>query len=527
MKPRSCVNGLRIKRCLSFISIFLISALLVAEESPAAESVSLQEVLQNITKTDPSILEARKQYESVVAERSIATSEYYPTVGTELSAGPERTKGVPTNDAEENLISTTATLFARQNLYNGGKTTAFVDETDARIKAAAYEVLNVANRVYLETAEAYINVVRAVELLKIAKENALTQERIMHQVREKTEAGFNRYSELYNSESRLVLAQASYISRQQDLNQALVVFHRQFGRLLRPEHFIKPEPTYHFPASVQTAIEVALQTNPALKVAQYNIQTRRHSHEKAAAAYYPTLDFELQGQYRSDTGGEEGETTQSGAYLTLNYTFFDGGFREGNKAREQQSIRKEYQRSYIERRNVNETVRLAWNIKEAEDFKEEYLHQHVLLSEKTLNAFKDEYYVGRRTLLDLLNMENEYTDAQIAMSEAQFSRLTALYRMMQGTGVLLHEHDTGLRKMLNLPAEDGKEMVDYADLDDNRDQDQVLDVLDQCDNSESSSLKPYGCKEKDVNTVGYPHKDGSQLSPYITPTDLNVPTRTN
>ena len=520
MMSKASIRVLKRSLYHSLIVFLIFPALLYAGEPLAADIVSLQVVLENITKTDPSIIEAFNQYQSVLAERSIATSEYYPTVGTVLSTGPERTNGVSTNDKEENLMASSATLFARQNLYNGGKTTAFVEETDARIQAAAYEVLNVANSVYLDCSEAYINVVKARELLVIAKENSLTQERIMRQVREKTEAGFNRLSELYNSESRLALAKASYISRQQDLNQALVTFHRQFGRFLRPEQFIKPEPTYEFPASVQAAIDVALQVHPALKVAKYNIQTRRYTYDKATASYYPTLDFELFGRYTKDTAGDEGDTNNTGALLTLSYTFFDGGLREGNIARDQQSIRKEYQRGYIERRNVNESIRLAWNIKESEDFKKEYLREHVVLSARTLDAFKEEYYVGRRSLLDLLNMENEYTDAQISMVDSQFLELIALYRMMQGTGVLLQEHDTGIREMLNLPPEDSNDMEDYSDLGENRDQDQVLDISDQCDNSEpQSSLKPYGCKEEEANTVGYPYNTVSELSPYITPAD--------
>lgn len=530
MTPNFYISSLKNKLYHLLVSIFIFPALVYAGEPPVGNIVSLQEVLENITQTDPSILEAIKKYQSVLAERSIATSEYYPTVGTVLSAGPESTKGVPTNDVEQNLMTATATLFARQNLYNGGKTTAFVDETDARIHAAAYEVLNVANRVYLDCAEAYINVVKAGQLLQIAEENSATQERIMRQVREKTEAGFNRVSELYNSESRLVLSKASYISRQQDLDQALAIFHRQFGRLLGPEQFVQPEPKYALPASLPEAVDIAFNKHPALKVAEYNIQTSRYTYEKSSAAYFPTLDFELKGQYRSDTGGEEGETTQAGAYLTLNYTFFDGGFREGKKASDQQALRKEYQRAYIERRNVNETMRLAWNIKEAEDSKHGYLTQHVALSAKTLSAFKEEYYVGRRTLLDLLNMENEYTDAQISMSESHFSHLTALYRIMQAAGALLEEHDTGLRKMLNLPAEeiDATDDLDgYAELDGNRDKDQLPDASDQCDNSKpESSNDLYGCSVDSVlPTLGYPHQEDAQLSPYITPQDFVEPVR--
>ncbi len=170
-----------IKKQLPLLFFFhlVFSGVLFAGQLSDSNVVKLANVLDNITRTDPSILEALKKYQSVQAERSIAASEYYPTIGTSLTTGPERTKGVPTNDLEENLLATTASLFARQNLYNGGKTAAFVKETDARILAAAYDVLTVANRVYLDCAEAYINVVKARELLRIAKENASTQERIM------------------------------------------------------------------------------------------------------------------------------------------------------------------------------------------------------------------------------------------------------------------------------------------------------------------------------------------------------------
>ncbi|WP_041277540.1 TolC family protein [Desulfotalea psychrophila] len=528
MSPLFFTKALVKKLYIIPLFCFIFPTLLSAAEQPgSAQPVSLQKVLENITKTNPSISEAMKQYQSVLAERGIANSEYYPTVGMEVAAGPERTKGVSTNDVAENLTSTKASLFARQNLYNGGKTTAFVKETDARIQAAAYEVLNVANNVYLNTSEAYINVIKARDLLAISGRNALTQERIMRQVREKTEAGFKRASELYNSESRLALAKGNYISRKQDLNQALVIFHKQFGRFLHTDQFITPEPTYQIPATLPETIEIAFNTHPALKVAKYNIQTKRYAYEKANAADFPTLDFEVKGQYRDEIDGKEGDTTQVGAYLTFNYTFFDGGLRSSEQSKQKQNVRKEYQRSYVERRNINESVRLAWSIKEADDYKKEYLSEHVTLSAKTLNAFKEEYYVGRRTLLDLLNMENEYTDAQLSFTESQFSHLIAIYRIMQATGALLSEHDTGLRGMLQIAADEKDDLFDaenrraieaYKDLNDNRDQDGLTDTKDQCDNSSpNSTVQPFGCSDNDANNTGYPYEDDSALSPYIVP----------
>jgi outer membrane protein, adhesin transport system len=512
-------------RKMYIVSVFLVillvfSAPVAAEDQPVLPVVGLQEVLQDVTETNPAILEALNAYKSVAAERSIATSEYLPTIGTQLSAGPEKTDGIPTNGEKKNLTATTATLFARQNLFNGGKTTSFVDETDARIKAAAYDVLDAANRVYLDTVEAYINVVRAKELLKIAEQNAYTQEQIMRQVREKTEAGFNRVSELYNSESRLALSKASFISRQQDLNQAMAKFLRQSGRLLEPEQFVEPALPFKVPATLGDTVEIAYHNHPALKVANYNIQTREYTSEKAAAAYWPTLDLELRGQYRDDAGGEEGQTTQAGAFVTFNYTFFDGGLRSGAKARDRQAVNKEKQRAYIERRNVNESVRLAWNIMEAEAVKKNYLIDHVMLSAKTLTAFKEEYYAGRRTLLDLLNMENEYTDAKLSRTESDFSYLISLYRIMQASGVLLDEYDTGLRELLGLPMDKEKDMAGYKNAASDRDKDQVDDELDQCDNSSPGiAADSFGCVKAYVNKVGYPREDQLNQAPYIAPKD--------
>lgn len=487
-------------------------------DEKASGGMTLNRVLEIITQTHPEILEALSRYNSVLAERSIATSGYLPKVGTELSLGQEVTDGVDTNDNRENLTVTTATLYARQNLYNGGKTKAFIDETDARILAAAYDALNIANTVYLETAEAYIKVLQARKMLELSQINVMTQEQILEQVREKTDSGFTRISDLKNSEARLALSRSNYIARQQDLNQAVVKFHREFGRFIKAEDFIMPSPAYEFPETVETTVDIAFNNHPAIDVSQYNIQVRKFGHEKAVSDYLPSVDLELKAQKRSNTGGDEGDTDQLSAMLTLNYTFFDGGARKGQKRSSYESLHKENQRSYVERRNLNETVRLSWNVLQAEIHKKKYLENYVELSSQTLDAFKEEYHIGRRTLLDLLNMENEYNSAMNSKAESDFSYLIAYYRISQATGMLLQEFDTGLREDLNLPAKKGFDLVGYSELPHNRDVDSMEDYWDQCDNSiRGTDTLPSGCKENQGVSLGY--KEPTDVSPYIIPRD--------
>ena len=265
-------------------------------------------------------------------------------------------------------------------------------------------------------------------------------------------------------------------------------------------------------------MDIALRHHPALEVAKYNIQVRKYSYEKAKADYWPTLDLELEARHHNNVNGDVGETDQASAMLKLNYTFFDGGARKGEKGKNYGNLNKEYQRAYVERRNVNQTTRLAWNTLQAEKHKRQYLKEHVDLSLETLEAFKDEYFVGRRTLLDLLNMENEYNAAKNANAESRYAHLAAYYRISQATGLMLEEYDTGLRDHMHLPPKKLYDLKGYEELDRNRDFDSVQDVTDQCDNTVLGTRTEFsGCAQEKVFTVGY--QEPTELSPYILPED--------
>ena len=485
-------------------------------QEPPLEKITLGQVLEIVADTNPEILEAKRRYQSVLAERTIARSGYLPTVGAELAAGPEVTDGVDTNDERKSLTASTATVYARMNLFSGGKTRAIVSETDARILSAAYEVLNVTNKVFLETAEAYINVLQARAIHSLAAKNVKTQEQILSQVREKAASGFNRLSDLKNSESRLALSRSNYMSRQQSLNQAVVKLHRQLGRFVPPEAMTKPSPAFGFPDTVEAVVDVALKNHPALEVAKYNLQVRKFSVDKAKSAYWPTLDFEMKAQRRSDTGGDEGDTDYASAMLKLNYTFFDGGVRKGETLKSNQNLHGENYRGYLERRNVNETVRLAWNIFQAEKQRNLYVRDHVKLSRETLDAFKEEYHIGRRTLLDLLNMENEVNAAESTLAESAASYLIARYRIANASGLMLHEYDAGLRKEMGLKDDALVAELTYPGLAHNRDADAVEDICDQCDNSLlGRDTDPSGCGAPGGFAVGY--QAPTHVAPYIIP----------
>jgi adhesin transport system outer membrane protein len=482
--------------------------------------VPLEDVLKELVITNPEILEALRRYESIKAEIGASKSGFKPNISAEASIGPEVTKGYDNDYERTDLVGSRAGIYARQNIFSGMHTSNYVKETEARIKAAAYDVLDTANEVFLQATAAYLDVLKAAELLELSRQNVNTQAQILRQIKEKTDSGFGRASDLSNSESRFALSRSNYISRQQDLNQAVVKFHRQFGRILLPNEFIAPKPINHLPKTMEEAINIAFHVHPALKVANYNIEVRKHTLEKDKSAYWPSLDLELKAEHANDMNGNEGWKNNASAFLTLSYTLYDGGVRGSRKASNYESMLKEYERSYIERRNVNELVGLAWNIYVAEESKKVFLNEHVSMSERTLGEFKEEYHLGRRTLLELLDMESEYYSARNSFTESEFSHLVARYRLSQATGVLLHEFDTGLYEKLDLEKDKDNFNYDlYKKIGEDRDQDTVRDIFDQCDASlPNTDSLPWGCFGAIPTDVGY--NVPNELSPYVTTTPV-------
>ncbi len=499
-------------------------------DSRAMEMLNLDQALRNVTRSNPAINEAIEEYQSIVAERKVARKGYFPTIGVEAHTGPKYTDGVPTNFKSQKLWENSATGYIRQNLFEGFGTRAYVDETEARIKSAAYRVMNTANTVFLQVAESYINVLNAREQVTIAEKNVMIQARILKQIKERSDSGFGRASDLTHAESRLALSRANYVSLRQDLNQALTKFHRAYGRLLTPEQFVVPSTRFVVPANVQKAVNTALGTHPALGVAQYNIIVRKFSRKRAKAGFWPRLDLYLSSNIRRDTAGERGETKEFGAALQLQYELYDGGARYGEVEKNYRRMLKEYQKAYDERRNVNETVRLAWNILAAEKNKKEFLTEHVRLSQNSLDEFIEEFHAGKRDLLEILDMEIEHYNAQSALVESEYAYLMAYYRTIQAIGTLITEFDTGLYERVGLTQGESFQFYKCVVVDDqckalaremgvegvvtDQDSDNFDDCKDQCDNTaQGAVLEEYGCSNIAPSEFGY--EVPKELKPYI------------
>ena len=398
-------------------------------------SLSLDEAVEHTLNTNPQMQKSISDYIAIQQDLSVAESDYKPTLDFNAAIGKEESDKDRVGDSVS-LTRKETGLVANQNLFRGFQTKYDVKEQEARIKASRYTALQTANTIALRTTEVYIQVLQQKKILDLLLSNVKTHERIYKMIKEKTDAGMSKRSDLEQTHGRLALAYANYISQQNNYQDTLINFERVYGRVLSASDFYTPTMP-DLPASSQSKlIHIAQKYSPTLIVERSNIKTIESQYEKEKSSFYPTVDLELSGDWNKDIDGVQGKDNSYKAMLKLNYNLYNGGSDEAVRIKNMQLISSEQELLNEQERAVIEKVKLAYMSEQILKSEIRCLKIHAKQTRTTADAYAQEYQLGRRTLLDLLNTELEYNSAQQSLQNAMHDRLYARYRVLEASGIL-------------------------------------------------------------------------------------------
>ena len=279
--------------------------------------------------------------------------------------------------------------------------------------------------------------------------NLEAHERTHDQITLRSERGVGRKADMDQSQGRVALARANQIAEQSNLRDAETNYLRVVG--IAAEDLSEPEsPKSLIPETLDDAISLAIENHPTLKSANSDIDSANAQHDTALAVFYPRVDFELGTTANSDLDGITGHNNDVTAMFRLRYNLLNGG---KDKARREETAYLISQASEIRNntyRQVEQSVRLSWNALETVANQMSFFQLHVDSSENSRNAYQQQFSLGQRTLLDLLDSENEVFVARQSLVNAQYDQLFALYRVLNSTGRLLHSLQVVLLKVLAL-----------------------------------------------------------------------------
>ena len=397
-------------------------------------AMPLTYVSSKAIENNPEVQEAWHAFKSSIYGVDAARSGYLPSVDVSASAGYERRNyGV-----EEEYNRNTAELSVTQMLYDGFRTSNTVDRFK-RIQLIRYfELISQTEQTALEASIALLDVQKFKELVQLAEANLQEHESVYQQIEQSVGAGVARAADLEQISGRLSLAQSNVLTEYSNLHDVSARYLRVVGEL--PIHDIKQAnlDENNIPISVNQALDVAYKNSPSFYASLYNIEAQKANAKAQKAAFHPNVDLSARyGSQDRDELGQNETRTEARVGIDISYNLYNGGLDNANLEQAYQDINiAKYQRdqSCID---IRQSLQIAYYNVTILEQKLPALDQHRESSTKVKIAYKDQFDIGQRTLLDVLDAENESFQSTRSYIMALYDRQSAILTMLKEMGKLL------------------------------------------------------------------------------------------
>lgn len=429
------VRGLAVGAGLALLPVASAVAQSLPQGLMSPGSSDLQSVVQQAISTNPEVRAAWRELRASGQDRRAAWGNYLPSVDVNAGVGREDRE----YDGRGSFDTDYAEVALTQMIYDGFATSSEVERLDRAELVRYYELLGASEEVSLEAVRAYLDVQRYRALVRLAQENYAKHLEVFNQIEERTLSGAGRGVDLEQISGRLALAESNLMTEASNLHDVTARFQRIVGGL--PAASLAPAPDFagRLPADVASALDLAFQGNPEFHAAIENIAASRAARTGERAAFHPTLDLVARsGTYKdSDSDSLDERQDRSSIELVASMNLYRGGsdlasFRAASERVEQAINLRE--KACVD---VRQTTQIAYNDTQRLREQLEYLNQHRLSTDRVRGAYQQQFDIGQRSLLDVLDTENEYFEASRAYTNARYDVELADARTLAAMGQLM------------------------------------------------------------------------------------------
>ncbi len=422
----------------SMLTIASACALICGSLPSFASDTNLSDAVQRVLTNNPQVYGAVQQYQSTTFERDAAKAGWRPQVELGLGVGYQELKSPSTANITEKNDTSEASLRVYQTLWDGSATKNEVARQTQRMNSAKHGAVATAENLTLRTAEVYIEVLKHHELTELAKQSLDRHAQIRRQMQARSNAGVGSDGDLSQIKAREALAHSNYVASKSALLNAETNYLRVVGnypvitRMQEPKSLID-----WFSDDPQKEIESALREHPTLKAATADVRSAQAQYSASKSAFMPTVQLEAMQSYDKNINGVAGTYDDTVVGLRFSYDIYAGGKHSAQKkysARQIEVAKAVRDNTHLQ---VIESIRLSLNAFQTLSERESYLRNHVDYALASRNAYREQFKIGKRTLLDVLNTENEYVNAAQALAAAEHDHLFSQYRIVHAKGQLL------------------------------------------------------------------------------------------
>ncbi len=432
------------KSVLSRAVLALVAGLTVVSFVSPAASMTMREAVELAVKTYPEVQAAEEYGKALDQKVNQALAGYLPRLDFTAGYGRERSDNTTTRASANRsghwleLDRGETGLLLKQNIFDGFDTKSKVAQAKAQLKGAQARVALTSDNVALQAVQAYVELVMKHIQLELIKDNVLLHQRILSKVQRKFEGGAGPQADVHQAKSRTYLASANHASNQAAYKNAQAKFTEIVGLPpLTEQDMVRPlVPEELLPKSVEDALEVALRDNPELGAARLTVLAAESGVDVAKAGMMPKVDLELSATNNANVSGVEGHAQSAAAMLRMNYNLFAGGADRARIAEQRNLLDQAKQLQDKTQRALEENTRESWNKLTMALTRIGFMRQHYEVSKQVTASYHDQFKMGKRTLLDVLNSENELFAAKNGLLVEELSYIKSAYELFARMGSL-------------------------------------------------------------------------------------------
>ena len=401
-----------------------------------ASADDLREALVSAYRTNPTLTGQRQTLNATDATVAIARAAGRPQVTSQVGINRNITQtGILKTGVAGEELSATAQLSVP--LYSGGAVKNSVRAAETRVEAGRATLRAVEGDVFTQAVSAYMDVIRDRAIVELNANNVRVLTTNLEATRDRFQIGDLTRTDVAQSEARLQLGRSQLADAQGRLTASEAVYRQVIGH--PPGQLAAPPPLPPLPTTPDEAVRIALANNPDLVAITRQAAAAGYDVNVARASRLPTLSAVGRATYVNELGAHNSGPipntgNQTSVGLSTNIPIFQGGL-PGARIREAQALEGQVLEQVVgTERAVVQTTRSAFAAYDAAQKSIQSQTVAVQANELALEGARAEQSVGTRTVLDVLNAEQELLNSQVLLVTAKRDAYVAGFQLLNAMG---------------------------------------------------------------------------------------------
>ncbi|MDR2051066.1 MAG: TolC family outer membrane protein [Deltaproteobacteria bacterium] len=404
-------------------------------------SLNLKDSIEAALRNNPTIKAFQEYRQAAEFDVSRAYSGYFPKVNLQAGVGLEQWEDSTTRNKaydqrkDKYYGRSDASMSITQNIWDGSATSSRVGISKAMLESAEYRLIDNAEVLSLDAILAHIEICRQRKLLSLAEINLRNHQSILASQMERQAAGVANLSDVTQTQARVARAESTLTETTASLETAISNYKRLTG-LVPPNLEVPEEPNYTFP-NLENALAHSMTINSKVLSKRADIDSSYAQKELDKSAFYPRIFLEASPSYSWQTSSSNTDSWGTAFQLRTEWNLYNGGYDrdtlKGNKAR----IRQGNRELQALRDSLAKEMEDTWSTWRSSRDLHVFYSNAVLYNTQTRDMYLDQFNVGQRSLIDVLDSENELYSTSIQLVTAQMNEIASQYRLLALGGKLL------------------------------------------------------------------------------------------